>query len=103
MGYLALLASVVVDIFQVEGMNVTWKVAEESEDDVDEEISTTATNYEHAHRWDWQAQLVYAVWAGDPWHRLRQNLQRRVMRTTRMAGAASDMVVDGKRCILAVL
>jgi hypothetical protein len=61
MGYVTLLASVEVDIFQIECMNMAGEVAEESEEDIDDEISATATNHKHADGWDWQTQLAHVV------------------------------------------
>lgn len=48
----ALLAAVEVDIFDVEGMNVTWNVAEECEANVDKKVGTAACDHEDANRRD---------------------------------------------------
>ncbi len=48
----ALFAAVKVDIFDVEGMDVTWDVAEYSKADVDEEVGSTAADHEDANGWD---------------------------------------------------
>jgi len=44
----ALLAAIKVDIFEVEGMDMTWNVTKDCEADVDEEVSTTSRDHENA-------------------------------------------------------
>ena len=47
-----LLASIEIDVFDVEGVDVTWNVAEDGETDVDEQIGAATRDYEDADRWD---------------------------------------------------
>lgn len=46
------ITSIEVDIFDVEGMDVAWDVAEESKADVDTKISTTSGNHSDTNRWN---------------------------------------------------
>jgi len=45
----ALLTAVEVNIFDVEGVDVTWNVAEDCEADIDEEVGAAACYHEDAH------------------------------------------------------
>jgi len=47
-----LLASIEIDVFDVEGVDVTRNVAEDGETDVDEQIGAATRDYEDADRWD---------------------------------------------------
>ena len=44
-------------VFNVEGMNVAWNVSETSEEDVDEEVGSTASNNCDTSRWDCSKRL----------------------------------------------
>lgn len=43
-------AAVKVDVFEVEGVDVTGDVAEEGQADVDQQVGAAAGHHEHAHR-----------------------------------------------------
>lgn len=44
----ALLATVKVDVFEVEGVDVTWEISEDGETDVDDEIGTASRDHEYS-------------------------------------------------------
>jgi len=46
------LATVKVDVFHVEGMDVAGDVSEDSQADVDEEVGSASGDHEDADRWD---------------------------------------------------
>ena len=46
----ALLTAVKVDVFDVEGVNVTWDISEDGETDVDEEVGTAARDHKYTDR-----------------------------------------------------
>ena len=45
-----LLATVEVDVFEVEGVDVTWDISKDGETDVDEEIGTAARDHKYSDR-----------------------------------------------------
>lgn len=47
-----LVATVVVDVFEVEGVDVAWEVAQKGETDVDEEVSAAACDDVDTDWWD---------------------------------------------------
>lgn len=47
-----LIATVIVLVLQVEGVDVAWEVAETGEADVDEEVGAASGDQEDTHRWD---------------------------------------------------
>lgn len=54
---LASLTSLVVDVLDVKGVDVAWEVTEDREEDVDDEIGTTAFDQEDSDRRDCASQL----------------------------------------------
>lgn len=83
-------ASVKIDIFKVERMDVAGQVPQNSKADVDKKVQAATTDHEDANRRDCNA--LSGVEQGD-WVDLGSNLRRMVMRTMRMAGRASDILM----------
>ena len=87
-------AAVEVDVFDIEGVYMAGKIAEESEADVDKQVCAAPGYYCDSHGWHcaslaWLIQVRGSIQRG-AW--LAGHLRRRVIRMMRMAGAASDML-----------
>ena len=80
-----LLASIKVDIFEVEGVNVSRDEAEERQADIDNKVSPESCNHEDA---DGRYCRLLAEYRDDR----GRGLRRMVMRTTRRAGMGSDIL-----------
>jgi hypothetical protein len=80
-------ASVEVDIFNIEGVDVTRDVAEESQADVDKQVHATASDHGNANRRHYNNVSMII----EP-ERQDIDVRRRVIRTIRRAGAVSDIL-----------